>query len=124
MNQTTTTKKSNFELEKEEMSSWLNFISMLNQTKEHEAEKTLKIIHEALIKITGTGLFAKDNFLDENEKFFVSSFSPSFIKKISNEYIINTNIKEIVRRIIQIYIDEFIKHLENHNCQEIWESLI
>ena len=96
----------------------------MNQLKEQEAEEKLRKIEEKLIEISSTGFFSKDNFLEENEKFFISSFSPSFIRKISLENITNKYIKEILRTILQIYIDEFIKNLENHNFLEIWESLV
>ena len=124
MDNSETTKKSSFELDKEQMRSWLDFIPKINQLKEQEAEEKLRKIEEKLIEISSTGFFSKDNFLEENEKFFISSFSPSFIRKISLENITNKYIKEILRTILQIYIDEFIKNLENHNFLEIWESLV
>ena len=124
MDNSETTKKSSFELDKEQMRSWLDFIPKINQLKEQEAEEKLRKIEEKLIEISSTGFFSKDNFLEENEKFFISSFSPSFIRKISLENITNKYIKEILRTLLQIYIDEFIKNLENHNFLEIWESLV
>ena len=116
-------KTTQFDLDKEIMRSWLEIIPTINQSKDHELEKTLKLIQEKLSNVSSSGFFSKENLTDDIEKFFLASFSPSLIKKISNENILNNNNKEILRNIIQIYILEFIKNLENPNFLEMWESI-
>ena len=124
MDNVETTKTSNsFDLDKETMRSWLDFISKINQAKDQEAEKIVGMFHDKIAKISLSGFFSKETF-DENEKFFLTGFCPSFIKKISNENVTNNYLKSVLRNILQIFLDEFIKNFENPHLFATWESLV
>ena len=114
--------KSDF-LDKEILKSYLDFISRINITKDEDSEKILLFIFECLTEITNSNFFTKE-FIEESEIYFISTFSPSFIKKLSNEFISKSSIKDYARSILDLYCEILIKNFENPKLLEIWESLV
>jgi hypothetical protein len=112
-----------FDLDKDVIRTWLDIIPKINQSKEQDVEKVLKIIEEKLTIIAISELFSKE-VLDENESHFLTSFCPSLIRRISNENVTNSYLKSILRNILNLFTNEFIKNFENVNCFPIWEALV
>ena len=114
---------SKFDLDKDVIKTWLEIIPKINQSKEQDVEKVLKLIEDKITKTAISELFSKE-VLDDNESYFLTSFCPSLIRRTSNENIMNSYLKSILRNILNLFTNEFIKNFENINCFPIWDALV
>jgi hypothetical protein len=117
--------KSKLSLEKDLMRSWLEYIPNINLKRNDEAEKVLKDIYQKLQEISKTNFFLQESFESDNEKFFLNTFIPQFIKKLTNESMSSSYIKDLARKILQLLFDEMIRSFDQNvnKFLDIWESI-
>ena len=110
-------------LNKDLLKSYLDFISNLTFEKDADAEKITTYIKECIVELAENNFFSQQ-FFDDDENYFLTNFSPSFLKKLSNESVTSKKVKENLWIIVNTYLNQMIKHLENSKMLELWESVI
>jgi|LauGreDrversion4_2_1035121.scaffolds.fasta_scaffold369950_2 hypothetical protein len=110
-------------LNRDKLKCYLDFISNINFSKDEEAEKITSNLKESLWELSEVGFFSKQIFIDI-EKYFLISFSPNLIKKISKESISAKTVKDNLWKVVGIYMHQMIKNFESHYLFDIWDALV
>jgi hypothetical protein len=110
-------------LNRDKLKCYLDFISNINFNKDEEAEKITANLKESLCELSEVGFFSKQSFNDV-EKYFLTTFSPILIKKISKESISVKIVKDNLWKVVNIYLHQMIKNFESHYLFDIWDALI